>query len=69
MDQDVAFSELLIGATSKVAHIGPWCIDSVKLITLSLRIVRPKQNFLSLKLLASKGKETTPSINIDGTGI
>ena len=28
-------------------------------------MVRPKQNFVSLKLLASKGKET-PSLNIDG---
>ena len=28
-------------------------------------MVRPKQNFVLLKLLASKGKET-PSLNIDG---
>ena len=28
-------------------------------------MVRPKQNFVLLKLLANKGKET-PSLNIDG---
>ena len=43
-------------------------VDLSKIDHAQPRIVRPKQNFLSLKFLASKGKETPP-INTDDTGI